>query len=104
ELAYRVAEALAAMLCRSEQTTSEFSSAPVASRIARFLLESAGEQTSTSSAAGLELSRQDLALVVGTSRETVTRVLGRISRSGLIALRSHRVFILKPDELRRLAG
>lgn len=106
DLAYRVAEELATMLCRSEQTTFHFSLSPVASRVARFLLDSSGKEAALASSprkGTLELSRQDLALVVGTSRETVTRVLTRLSRSGLISIRRQKVLILKPDELLRLA-
>jgi CRP/FNR family transcriptional regulator len=51
----------------------------------------------------LELHRQEWADLVGTSRETVVRLLTGFCRQGLIALQGRRMTLRDPDRLARLA-
>ena len=55
-------------------------------RIASFLLELADRQTEAASTIDLHMSRQDIADHLGLTLETVSRVLSRLKRRGLIDL------------------
>lgn len=50
----------------------------------------------------LALSRQDLASLVGTTRETVTRTLTALKKDKLIDFDTQKIVILLPEKLRRL--
>ena len=47
----------------------------------------------------LKITHQELAELVGTSRETVTRALARLQKKGIVQLDHRRIIILKPKEL-----
>jgi CRP/FNR family transcriptional regulator, cyclic AMP receptor protein len=47
----------------------------------------------------LKITHQELAEMVGTSRETVTRVLARLKDEGIIEISQRRMTLLKPQEL-----
>jgi CRP/FNR family cyclic AMP-dependent transcriptional regulator len=47
----------------------------------------------------LKITHQELAELVGTSRETVTRTLARLQKKGILQLDSRRIVLLKPKEL-----
>lgn len=49
------------------------------------------------------LTHDDLAQFTGTSRETITRALGKLQRDNLIAIRGATVHILQPKKLAELA-
>ncbi len=55
-----------------------------------------------------DLSHQDLASMIGSTRETVTLVLGDLQSEGLIKLGRRKITLLQPDEItglvRRLPG
>ncbi|PQO33970.1 Crp/Fnr family transcriptional regulator [Blastopirellula marina] len=76
-------------------------------RICHLLLELA-EQYGRDSARGLEitlrLSHQDLASLVGSTRETVTVVLGQLQNEGLIELGRRKVILKAPDRLAHQVG
>ncbi|HRX78985.1 MAG TPA: Crp/Fnr family transcriptional regulator [Pirellulaceae bacterium] len=73
-------------------------------RLTHLLLELA-EQYGVRESAGLrlriQLSHQDLANVIGSTRETVTVVLGEMQQEGLLSIGRRRIVIL---DLGRLAG
>jgi CRP/FNR family transcriptional regulator len=48
----------------------------------------------------LKITHQELAELVGTSRETVTRALARLQKKGIVQLDHRRIILLKPNELR----
>lgn len=77
----------------------------VPARVAAFLLESAADTAGGQGLASLELqfSYEQVALLLGTTRETVNRVMSRLSRAGLIAVSGRRVHLLKPNALHELA-
>jgi CRP-like cAMP-binding protein len=58
----------------------------------------------THSHAPLSLRRQEIADLLGITRETVARILSSFQREGLIALHGRRCEILALDRLRRLVG
>jgi CRP-like cAMP-binding protein len=47
----------------------------------------------------LKITHQELAELVGTSRETVTRTLARLQKRGILSLENRRIILLKPKEL-----
>jgi CRP-like cAMP-binding protein len=99
-LAHQVTVELARMLCRSEETTVRLTLSSVTSRLAKLLLD-------VSSATGADhhcMSHSDLALLVGASRETITRTLGRLRRAGILAADGHQLTILERSTLRRISG
>jgi len=51
---------------------------------------------------GLKLTCEDLAEMIGSSRQTVNQVLLELKKRGLIAIQSHRITILNEEGLRAL--
>jgi CRP/FNR family transcriptional regulator len=52
----------------------------------------------------MALTHEDLANLIGTSRETVTRMLGKFKRDKLILMRGATIVILAPDKLELMAA
>ncbi|MBI1246914.1 cyclic nucleotide-binding domain-containing protein [bacterium] len=76
-------------------------------RVSHLLLELA-EQYGKETPAGLELtirlSHQDLASIVGSTRETVTVVLGAMQTEGLLELGRRKIILKAPDRLAHQMG
>jgi hypothetical protein len=51
----------------------------------------------------IAITQEELAHLVGTTREAVNRELGRLARRGLLSLGRGRILILRRQELSRLA-
>ncbi|MGI5835383.1 MAG: Crp/Fnr family transcriptional regulator [Chloroflexota bacterium] len=106
EFRHQVACELANNVVRCGETALYFTLGPASSRVATFLLESAkaiGKQQG-SSTINLSFSHQELADFLGMTRETVTRILARLSRSGIIATDRNRVTVLNTEALREMAN
>ncbi len=99
-VALRFMEMMAGRLrdIETRMETVAFKSVPT--RIATFLLQLVDEESQQ--IAGV--SHQDLADMVGTYRETVTRILNEFRAEGYIKLGRLNVTILKPESLRDIAG
>jgi CRP-like cAMP-binding protein len=77
---------------------------PSRERMVRLLLElveSHGERRGTACEIRLPLSHQDLASLIGLTREMVTRVLGELQAEGLVEVRRRRIKII---DYKRLSG
>jgi len=61
------------------------------------LHEQAGGQVE----AAIQLTRDDMAALVGTAPESLSRTLSEFKQDGLIALTAHAIRVLEPDKLRR---
>ena len=61
------------------------------------LYEQAGGQPDTA----IQLTRDDMAALVGTAPESLSRTLNEFKQDGLIALTAHAIRVLKPEKLRR---
>ncbi|UYZ60705.1 response regulator [Hymenobacter latericus] len=59
------------------------------------------EQPSAEGAAVIQLSRDDMAAVVGTAPESLIRTLSEFKHDGLIELTNKTIRVLQPDKLRR---
>lgn len=80
---------------------------PNRERIIHLLLELAeqyGHETGRGIELTIRLSHQDLASLVGSTRETVTVVLGAMQNEGLIELGRRKVILKAPDQLAHQVG
>ena len=59
------------------------------------------EQAGGTPDALIQLSREDLAAVVGTASESLIRTLSEFKQSGLIELTAKTIRVLAPEKLRR---
>ncbi|MBH8567442.1 response regulator [Microvirga sp. STS02] len=59
------------------------------------------EQAGAAPEATIQLSRDDMAAVVGTAPESLIRTLSEFKQSGLIELTSHGIKLLRPEKLRQ---
>jgi CRP/FNR family transcriptional regulator, cyclic AMP receptor protein len=76
-------------------------------RLARKLLELGqrfGLRTERGTLIQAQLTQQDLAEMVGTTRETLAHTLGDFRRRGLLDTTQHRVLIREAEELAEIAG
>lgn len=76
-------------------------------RVANLLLDWTREQGRENGGDGkcnLPLTHEEIASMTATSRETVTRVLGRMKRARLIRIQGTSLTVLQPGELERLAA
>jgi CRP/FNR family cyclic AMP-dependent transcriptional regulator len=111
-IAARITQTLGSRLAEMERRLADtvFKTAP--QRIAATLATLAGQQTRTgpfragplSRAPQVALTHDQLAALVGTSRETTTKILGEYAGRGLIRLARGRIMVLDPAELRHAAG
>jgi CRP-like cAMP-binding protein len=85
------------------ETVTELLSAPLAARLARWLLELAVEDPASGSL-HIDMTQDDLATLVGGSREAVNRELRRLARRGCLSLGRGKIEIHRPEELDEPTG
>ena len=85
--------------------------AELESRLSDTVLKSAPDRIASSLArlahgggGTIRLTHEQLAELVGTTRETVTKVLGELVARGLVQLRRGRIVVTNPQDLRGLAA
>ena len=61
-------------------------------------------QKGKDNAMGLDLSRQELASLIGVTRETLTRLLGDLSKRGIIKVTSSQIFIKQQKQLSKIGA
>jgi CRP/FNR family transcriptional regulator, cyclic AMP receptor protein len=95
-------------LCQRLRETDEFVEdavfLDVPGRLAKKLLELAGEYGTSGSGGtmiGLRITQQELATMVGATRESVNKHLRAYRARGIIEIDRQRITVVKPDELRR---
>jgi CRP-like cAMP-binding protein len=83
----------------------------VETRIARLLMRFAAVSSGTHCCAGsnngelcvnVRLTHQDIANLIGASRQTVTSTLANLRKQGAVRIVNHHIHIVQPDHLRRL--
>ncbi len=102
EAALRVAETLSEIyLATLHQVRYLGLSASTAEKLARFLLESpaARSQSNGHMVRALPLTHKEIAEMIGSSRETVTRVFARFKRENLVQVRGSELRIVNPAGL-----
>lgn len=69
-----------------------------------FLHHSFYTETGSSSEKYLNLTRMDIANIIGTAQETVIRLLAEFREEKLIEIRGRKIFLLELDKLKTMAG
>lgn len=102
EVVQSLLQALAHRLRRTSETMSDLVFADVPGRVAKALLE-LGEKFGTKTSSGLnvhhDLTQEELAQLVGASRETVNKALADFASRGWIRLETRSVELLDLDRL-----
>ena len=104
EVAHALLQALANRLRRTSETMSDLVFADVPGRVAKALLdlgEKFGESTATGLLVAHDLTQEELAQLVGASRETVNKALADFATRGWIRIETKSVEILDVDRLRQ---
>jgi len=102
-LAQELLAQLARELGRTEDRMLELAHQPVRQRVAHLLLALAGARPGAG-AGPRDPSRKDMARMVGTTPETLSRVLREFARRELVAVTRERVRVRDAAALRRAAG
>ncbi len=106
EISIKVIQVLGQRLRQSMELVRDLSFKQVPHRLAGLLLRLAGDEGHTSGEGvivDLSMSRQEIAEVVGTSRETVTRELKKMEKAGLIGIDRRLVTIIDEGRLKAWA-
>ncbi len=102
ELCLRLMAVLVRRLRDANETLEDVALLDVPARIGRVLLRLArnfGVAEGSGVRIGVKLSQRDLAMLAGTSRETVNRELRALEAAGVVARDGGRVVVLRPEEL-----
>ncbi|MGJ7440640.1 Crp/Fnr family transcriptional regulator [Aquipuribacter sp. MA13-6] len=107
-VAARITEGLGRRLAEVEQRLADALLKTAPQRVAATLATLAGAAPTPIRLTGprgreVRITHAQLADLVGTTRETTTKVLGDLQARGMIALRRGAVTVLEVDELRRLS-
>jgi CRP/FNR family cyclic AMP-dependent transcriptional regulator len=106
ELAFRVMKNLALRLRQAEEAIEDLAFRDVPGRLATLLsrlADGSGEPHPDGRRLILRFTHQDLASMIGATRETVTNVLTRFRDDGLIAIDERHIVVRDLDRLRTLA-
>lgn len=103
EIGLKLLQELSGRLRRAQQNVRDLalkdSSAKVASLLI-FLAEKYGDVKRDKIILDISLTQQEMANMIGSSRETVSRVLGRFENDGLIKTSRKKITIYKPEEIK----
>jgi len=99
EISVKLVSALVRRLRAANERISRQSFQTVPSRVAGVLLQLAAEATGEGSEVTIRMNQADLAQLAGTSRESVSRFLADLERSGVVRSGRGRVTILDPGKL-----
>lgn len=102
DIAIQIIAVLGQRLRQALELVRDLSFKQVPHRLAGLLLKLAeqyGEEKEAGVLIGIKLSRQELADIVGTSRETVTRELKKMEQSGLVGLEGRQITIFNREGL-----
>ena len=106
EVALKIIRVLGQRLRQAMELVRDLSFKQVPHRLAGLLVKLAGEygrETAAGILIDLPLSRQELADIVGTSRETVTRELKKMEREGMLAVNRRLITIVDQGKLKAWA-
>jgi CRP-like cAMP-binding protein len=106
EVAQHLLQALAQRLRRTNETLGDLVFSDVPGRVAKALLDLSrrfGRQTDAGVLVAHELTQEELAQLVGASRETVNKALADFASRGWLRLEARSVVLLDVERLRRRA-
>ncbi|MDO8442894.1 MAG: Crp/Fnr family transcriptional regulator, partial [bacterium] len=95
QVALNIIKVLAGQVRQLLSLVEDLSFRHVISRVAKILLEQAGNETSPRT----QLTQQDMAAMAGTAREVVARSLKTLEAEGTIKLDRHRIVITDKEAL-----
>lgn len=99
----KVMMAMAKQMFRLERTIESLAREPVDSRLARLFLDLQGSAQKLSDGFLLPaMTREDMAKICITTRETVSRTLSAWSKDEILDLRGRRILVRDPERLRKL--
>jgi CRP-like cAMP-binding protein len=105
DIALRLLAALAHRLAEADEKIGDLALVDVYGRVARFLLRLAREK-GTPAAGGTMIqdrpTHQEIANLVGTARETVSRAMSDFMRQGLLRIEGKTMILLAEDRLARV--
>ncbi|QYJ14571.1 hypothetical protein Rxycam_00373 [Rubrobacter xylanophilus DSM 9941] len=107
EVGIRLVELLSRRLRDREERLAEMASRGVTERLAALLArlaEQEGVVTQEGYRIPFRYTHRQLGSMIGVNREAVTRALGRLQRSGAVAISDRRLVVRNPELLRKLAG
>ena len=106
QVSMHMLQALARRLRRANDVTADLVFTDVPGRVAKNLLDLAdrfGEQDHDGLHVHHDLTQEELAQLVGASRETVNKALADFAARGWLQISARSVLILDPERLRRRA-
>ena len=104
EIAVHLLKVLSRRLREADEFVEDAVFLDVPGRLAKKLLQLAetyGHSTPSGTAIGLRITQQELATMVGATRESVNKHLRSYRARGIIDVDRQRIVIKRPDELRR---
>lgn len=105
-LSFEVMKLMSQQLRETEMKLTHLAQKPVRERVAEtllFLKETYGFEPDSTNLA-VQLTREEIANLVGTATETVIRLLSELNKDGIIALNGKKISINKPRELANVAN
>ena len=100
----KVVIVMAWQMFRMEQTIEGLASRPISSRLAGYLLSRLDEGERLDGGVLLApMTHDELASIIDSSRESVSRTVGRWRGQGIVRTKGRRIVVLAPDRLRREA-
>jgi CRP/FNR family cyclic AMP-dependent transcriptional regulator len=108
-VALKVTQAIGQQLIRTQRQVESLAFADVSTRLARFLVEQTAQRGEPQNGGvpvrlPLALTHQEMANLLGTTRETLTSTLNRFVDAGVLSVESRgTLLVLRPDELRSRA-
>jgi CRP/FNR family transcriptional regulator len=94
---------MAKQMFRLERTIESLAREPVDSRLARLFSDLQGSAQAEQGGLLLPaMTREDMAKICITTRETISRTLSAWSKDEIVELRGRRVLIRDPERLRKL--
>ena len=103
QLAIKLLRIMGARLRRAQGLIGDLALQDANGRLAALLLRAAwqkGRRTGEGIEINLTLTRQELASMMGTTRETVARILSRFQRDGILRVQKQKITILSEEKLR----
>jgi CRP/FNR family transcriptional regulator len=98
----KVMMAMAKQMFRLERTIESLAREPVDSRLGRLFIDLQGSAQKLPEGLLLPaMTREDMAKICITTRESVSRTLSAWSQHGLVELRGRRILIRDPERLRK---
>jgi CRP-like cAMP-binding protein len=105
DVALKVTQAMGDRLMRTQQQVERLAFDDVSTRLARFLWDEVGRQGERRNGTirlPLALTHQEMANLLGTTRETLTSTLNRLVDEGVVAVESRGILLVLDEAALRL--